>query len=164
MSYEFYNPTRVLFGAGQLNRLHEQKMPGKKAMLVISNGKSTRASGALDRTMKELSLAGVEVVLFDKVGANPVKEIVEEGGHFAKKEGCDFIVALGGGSVMDRRSRYWRRRGSAAAGRSLGLCGRSNRKAAAVSESSTSGHRDHDNGRNRIRGGSVGRCDQSGNE
>ena len=51
--------------------------------------------------MKELSLAGVEVVLFDKVGANPVKEIVEEGGHFAKKEGCDFIVALGGGSVMD---------------------------------------------------------------
>jgi len=40
-------------------------MPGKKAMLVISNGKSTRASGALDRTMKELSLAGVEVVLFD---------------------------------------------------------------------------------------------------
>lgn len=101
MSYEFYNPTRVLFGAGQLNHLHEQKMPGKKAMVVISNGKSTRASGALDRTMKELSLAGVEVVLFDKVGANPVKEIVEEGGHFAKKEGCDFIVALGGGSVMD---------------------------------------------------------------
>ena len=78
MSYEFYNPTRVLFGAGQLNHLHEQKMPGKKAMLVISNGKSTRASGALDRTMKELSLAGVEVVLFDKVGANPVKESVEE--------------------------------------------------------------------------------------
>ena len=37
MSYEFYNPTRVLFGAGQLNHLHEQKMPGKKAMLVISN-------------------------------------------------------------------------------------------------------------------------------
>lgn len=45
MSYEFYNPTRVLFGAEQLNHLHEQKMPGKKAMLVISNGKSTRASG-----------------------------------------------------------------------------------------------------------------------
>ena len=95
MSYEFYNPTRVLFGAGQLNHLHEQKMPGKKAMLVISNGKSTRASGALDRTMKELSLAGVEVVLYDKVGANPVKEIVEEGGHFAKKEGCDLAGATG---------------------------------------------------------------------
>lgn len=38
MSYEFYNPTRVLFGAEQLNHLHEQKMPGKKAMLVISMG------------------------------------------------------------------------------------------------------------------------------
>ena len=42
MSYMMYDPTRVLFGAGQLNHLHEQAMPGKKALLVISNGKSTR--------------------------------------------------------------------------------------------------------------------------
>ena len=49
MSYMFYAPTRVLFGAGQLSKLHEQTMPGKKAMLVISNGKSTWMSGALDR-------------------------------------------------------------------------------------------------------------------
>ena len=102
MSYEFYNPTRVLFGAGQLNHLHEQKIAWKKGNACHLNGKSTRASGALDRTMKELSLAGVEVVLFDKVGANPVKEIVEEGGHFAKKEGCDFICRTG------RRLRYGR--------------------------------------------------------
>ena len=40
--YNFFNPTRVLFGAGQLNHLHEQAMPGKKAMVVILNGKSTR--------------------------------------------------------------------------------------------------------------------------
>lgn len=101
MSYQFFNPTRVLFGAGQLNNLHEQEMPGKKAMVVISNGKSTRESGALERTMEQLHMAGVETVLFDKVGANPLKATVEEGGKFAKENGCDFVVALGGGSVMD---------------------------------------------------------------
>lgn len=101
MSYQFFNPTRVLFGAGQLNNLHEQAMPGKKAMVVISNGKSTRESGALERTMEQLHMAGVETVLFDKVGANPLKATVEEGGRFAKENGCDFVVALGGGSVMD---------------------------------------------------------------
>ena len=99
--YNFFDPTRVLFGAGQLNHLHEQTMPGKKAMVVISNGKSTRENGSLDRTLNELHQAGVETVLFDKVGANPLKSVVEEGGRFAKDNGCDFVVALGGGSVMD---------------------------------------------------------------
>ena len=99
--YNFFDPTRVLFGAGQLGHLHEQTMPGKKAMVVISNGKSTRENGALDRTMNELQQAGVETVLFDKVGANPLKSVVEEGGRFDRDNGCDFVVALGGGSVMD---------------------------------------------------------------
>ena len=101
MSYMFYAPTRVLFGAGQLSKLHEQTMPGKKAMLVISNGKSTWMSGALYRTTEQLRAAGVEMALFDKVGANPLKSIVEEGADFARSNGCDFVVALGGGSVMD---------------------------------------------------------------
>lgn len=101
MSYNFFDPTRVLFGAGQLNHLHEQTMPGKKAMVVISNGKSIRESGALDRTLEQLRMAGAQTVLFDKVGANPLKAIVEEGGRFARDNNCDFVVALGGGSVMD---------------------------------------------------------------
>lgn len=82
--------TFMLFGAGQLNHLHEQTMPGKKAMVVISNGKSTRENGSLDRTLNELHQAGVETVLFDKVGANPLKSVVEEGGRFAKDNGCDY--------------------------------------------------------------------------
>lgn len=101
MSYNAYMPTRVLFGAGSLNHLHEQAMPGKKAMVVISNGKSTRVNGTLDRTLGQLHAAGVETGLFDKVEANPLKSTVEEGGRFARDNGCDFVVALGGGSVMD---------------------------------------------------------------
>lgn len=101
MSYNFFNPTRVLFGAGELNNLHKQAMPGKKAMVVISNGKSTRENGTLDRTLEQLHIAGVETALFDKVEANPLKSTVEAGAKFAKDNGCDFVVALGGGSVMD---------------------------------------------------------------
>lgn len=101
MSYNFFNPTRVLFGAGELNNLHKQAMPGKKAMVVISNGKSTRENGTLDRTLEQLRMAGVETALFDKVEANPLKSTVEAGAKFAKDNNCDFVVALGGGSVMD---------------------------------------------------------------
>lgn len=101
MSYQFYAPTRVLFGAGSLGKLHEQKLPGKKALLVVSNGKSAAANGSLVKTQEELSKAGCEFVLFNKINANPVKSVVEEGARAARENGCDFVVALGGGSVMD---------------------------------------------------------------
>ena len=101
MSFNMYVPTRVLFGAGQLNNLSTQKLPGKKAMLVISNGKSTKANGYLTRTEEQLHLAGVEMVVFDQVQANPLKSTVMAGGTFARENSCDFIVALGGGSCID---------------------------------------------------------------
>lgn len=94
-------PTRVLFGAGQLNSLKDQKLPGKRAMLVISCGNATRANGYLARTEEQLRAAGVESVVFDKVQANPLRDTIMEGAAFAKENSCDFIVALGGGSVMD---------------------------------------------------------------
>ncbi len=56
--YNFFAPTRVLFGEGQLSNLHTLPMPGKKALLVISNGKSTITNGSLDRTQEELKKAG----------------------------------------------------------------------------------------------------------
>lgn len=101
MSFQMYVPTRTLFGVGELNNLHNQKMPGKKAMIVISNGKSTRSNYYLDRTEEQLNMAGVETVLFDKVEANPLKSTVMDGSLFSHENNCDFIVALGGGSVMD---------------------------------------------------------------
>jgi len=96
-----YVPTRILFGAGELNNLHSQKMPGKKAMIVISKGKSARSYGYLARTEEQLKLAGIETVVFDKVEPNPLKSTVMAGGSFAKENGCDFIIALGGGSCID---------------------------------------------------------------
>ena len=96
-----YVPTRILFGSGMVKELHKQALPGRKAMIVISNGKSTRANGYLDTVEGELQQAGVETALFDRVEANPLKSTVMAGAAFANDNGCDFVVALGGGSVMD---------------------------------------------------------------
>ncbi len=101
MSFQMYVPTRILFGCGMLNNLHKQQMPGKKALIVISNGKSTKENGSLDRTEEQLEKAGVEYAVFDGIMANPLKSTIDEGAKAAKDNGCDFIVALGGGSVMD---------------------------------------------------------------
>lgn len=101
LNYDQYIPTRVMFGAGMLDKLGEQQLPGKKALIVISNGKSTRANGYLARTEDQLAKAGVETALFDGVAANPTVANVNAGAKVALQSGCDFIVALGGGSVMD---------------------------------------------------------------
>ncbi|MBS6268720.1 iron-containing alcohol dehydrogenase [Coprobacter fastidiosus] len=101
MNFDMYVPTHTLFGAGMLNNLHSQKMPGQKALLVISNGKSTKTNGYLKRTEEQLQKAGVKFTVFDQIEANPLKSTVMAGGNAARTNECDFIVALGGGSVMD---------------------------------------------------------------
>ena len=101
MKFNFYNPTNLIFGSGSLNELGSQEMPGKKAMVLISNGKSTKANGYLDRTLEQLKKAGVETAVWAGIMENPLKEAIMEGAAFAKDNGCDFIVALGGGAVLD---------------------------------------------------------------
>lgn len=101
MNFDFNNPTRILFGSGKLDELGSQPMPGKKALLLMSGGKSAKVSGAYDRTLEQMEKAGVEIAEFAKVMENPVKEMVMEGAAFARENGCDFIVALGGGAVLD---------------------------------------------------------------
>lgn len=94
-------PTKVLFGAGQLKNLHLEQMPGKKALIVTSNGQSTKKYGYLAAVEKELEQVGVEHVLFDGVRPNPTRENVMDASRLAREQDCDFVVALGGGSVMD---------------------------------------------------------------
>ena len=100
-NFVYHIPTRVLFGAGQLSHLHEQRMPGKKALIATSNGQSTKKYGYLAAVEKELDLAGVQHILFDGIRPNPTDKNVMDGAKKAKDNGCDFVLALGGGSVMD---------------------------------------------------------------
>ncbi|NLE56320.1 MAG: iron-containing alcohol dehydrogenase [Lentisphaerae bacterium] len=101
MNFTYYIPTRILFGAGKLNELATCALPGKKALIVISSGKSMRANGYLDRVIDLLKKNGVGSVVYDKILPNPVKDHVMEGAAVAKANGCDFVVGLGGGSSID---------------------------------------------------------------
>ena len=101
MNFVFDNPTKLLFGTGKLSELHNEVLPGKKALLLTSVGKSYKTNGSFDKTVEQLKLAGVEYVHLANVVENPLKENCEEAGKFAKENGCDFIVALGGGAVLD---------------------------------------------------------------
>lgn len=101
MNFNMFVPTKTLFGKGRLNELHQQALPGKKALLIISNGKSTKVNGYLARVEEQLKKAKIEYVIFDQIEANPLKTTVMRGSAFARENQCDFVVALGGGSVMD---------------------------------------------------------------
>ena len=101
INFNFFNPTRIVFGSGKLQTLAEQTLPGKKAMLLISCGKSTKVNGSLDTVKAQLDKAGIAYAVFDKIMENPVKEVIMEGAAFARENGCDFILALGGGAVLD---------------------------------------------------------------
>lgn len=101
MSFNYYMPTRLLFGKGKLSTLHTQKLPGSNALIVISAGQSIKKNGYLARLEEQLNLAGVAHVLYDKILPNPLKEHVMEGAAIAREHKCDFVIGLGGGSSID---------------------------------------------------------------
>lgn len=101
MNFNYNNPTNLLFGKGSLDKLKEQKLPGEKALLLISNGKSTRANGYLERVENQLREMDVDYVIYDGIMENPVKDAIMEGAKVARDNQCDFIIALGGGAVLD---------------------------------------------------------------
>lgn len=101
MSYGFYLPTRLLFGAGCLSELGDCALPGKKALLVTSAGQSVKRFGYLDRVRGQLTRAGAQAVLYDRITPNPTKDEVMAGAALCHEQGCDFVVGLGGGSSID---------------------------------------------------------------
>lgn len=101
MNFEFQNPTRLVFGAGSLTRLGEfAAQLGKRALLVTGGG-SVKRNGTFDRAVKSLSDAGVSVFECPGVEPNPRISSVRRGVAAARENGCDLIIALGGGSTMD---------------------------------------------------------------
>lgn len=101
MNFSFNNPTNLIFGSGRLNELGKQKMPGKKALLLISSGNSVKKYGILARVEEQLKQAQTIYVICANIHENPSKEVVMEAAAVAKENQCDFIVALGGGAVLD---------------------------------------------------------------
>jgi alcohol dehydrogenase class IV len=101
MRFTFNLPVNLLFGAGTAKETGKRTAAlGKKALLVTGRG-STKKSGLLDRVSGLLSESGVEYTVFDKVEPNPLTTTVDEGAALAREKGCDVVLGLGGGSIMD---------------------------------------------------------------
>lgn len=101
MHFTYHIPTRILFGPGKLADLATERLPGKRALIVISAGASMKANGYLDRVIGLLQQNGVQSVVFDRILPNPIRRHVMEGAELARKEQCDFVIGLGGGSSID---------------------------------------------------------------
>ncbi|MDX9889016.1 MAG: iron-containing alcohol dehydrogenase [Anaerovoracaceae bacterium] len=101
INFRYFIPTKILFGTNSLERFHKENLPGKKALIVLSTGKSAIESGALGRLKKQLELNGTEYALYQGITANPTRQEVMNGLEIYRKNSCDFIIALGGGSCID---------------------------------------------------------------
>ncbi|VBB07019.1 alcohol dehydrogenase iron-type [Lucifera butyrica] len=100
--FNYFMPTRILFGPGKLKKLATTPfLPGKKALIVTSSGPSVKKYGYLDRVIEYLKQNNVSSVTFDKILPNPILDHVMEGAQAAKDNQCDFVVGLGGGSSID---------------------------------------------------------------
>lgn len=99
--YTWNLPTKVLFGPGKIKQLQNEPLPGQKALIVISNGKSVKMNGALSSVQDGLRSAGIDYAIFDKIQANPLEGTIMDGVIAARENHCDFIIGLGGGSVLD---------------------------------------------------------------
>lgn len=101
-NFEFYAPTRMILGKGthlQVGKLIREY--GFKKVLVHFGGGSVKKSGLLDQIQTSLKAEGIAYVLFGGVQANPVLSMAREGIALCRKENVDFVLAVGGGSVID---------------------------------------------------------------
>lgn len=108
--FEYYSPTKVIFGKGTENQAGELvKAYGAKKVLTIMAAK-VREIRSDDRVKASLDAAGVAHVELGGVVPNPHLSKVREGIALGKKEGIDFILAVGGGSTMILKSNFLRTR------------------------------------------------------
>ena len=101
-NFEFYAPTRMIFGKDthkQVGKLVKEY--GFKKVFVHYGGASAQKSGLLDTVLDALKAENIDYVTLGGVQANPTLAMAREGIELGKKEGVDFILAVGGGSVID---------------------------------------------------------------
>lgn len=97
-NFIFQNPTRLLFGRGMIAHLADEVPAGKKIMITFGGG-SVKKNGVYDQVTA--ALKGRDYVEFWGIEPNPKIETLRKAIALGKKEGVDFLLAVGGGSVVD---------------------------------------------------------------
>ena len=101
IAFKYFLPVNIEFGSGKVAKAGELTKPYGKKALIVTGKKKKKKSGLYDKVKDSLKAEGIDSVLFDKVAQNPLTTTAAEGAAFAKDNGCDVVVAIGGGSIMD---------------------------------------------------------------
>ncbi|MCL1080123.1 iron-containing alcohol dehydrogenase [Parashewanella spongiae] len=97
-NFDFYNPTRICFGEGQISKLNDL-VPQNAKVLILLGGNSARANGTLSEVIT--ALGEREYVEFNGIEPNPTFETLMDAVAEVKAHKIDFLLAVGGGSVID---------------------------------------------------------------
>jgi len=99
-NFNFYNPTSIIFGKGQLAKLDSQLPPNARVLITYGGG-SVIKNGVLDKAKTELTKSPRHLLEFGGIEPNPKFETLMKAVEIARAEKVDFLLAVGGGSVMD---------------------------------------------------------------
>ncbi|TCM96548.1 hypothetical protein EV294_105415 [Paenibacillus sp. BK033] len=100
-NFEFHNQTKILFGKGQVSSLKKEIPAYGKRILLVYGGGSIKRNGLYDQVMRELRDIEAFVIELEGVEPNPRLTTVKKGINLIRDNQLDFILAVGGGSVMD---------------------------------------------------------------
>ncbi|WP_022850855.1 iron-containing alcohol dehydrogenase [Limisalsivibrio acetivorans] len=100
LNFSFYNPTQIVFGKGQTEKL-DGLVPKNANILITIGGGSVKKNGVLDKVQEELAKSDRNVFLFEGIEPNPKFDTLMKAVEIVRKEKIDFLLAVGGGSVMD---------------------------------------------------------------
>jgi NADP-dependent alcohol dehydrogenase len=98
LDFNFYNPTQLVFGSNRLAEL-DQLVPTNAKVMITYGGQSAKKFGTIDKVRD--SLGDRDIIEFGGIEANPKYETLIEATEVVKREDIDFLLAVGGGSVMD---------------------------------------------------------------
>ncbi|MHA4766635.1 iron-containing alcohol dehydrogenase [Bacillus altitudinis] len=100
-NFIYYNPTKLMFGKGQLDGLKSELARYGKRVLLVYGGGSIKKNGLYDKVISALNEAEAEVFELSGVEPNPRLTTVQKGIDICQNENIDFLLAVGGGSVID---------------------------------------------------------------
>ncbi|MEA3470154.1 MAG: iron-containing alcohol dehydrogenase [Thermodesulfobacteriota bacterium] len=100
-NFIFENPTKIIFGKGQIAKAGREVAKFGKKVLMVYGKRSIKKSGVYDQVVTSLQDADIEIVEFSGVKANPVLSRALNGVEVAREKGVDVVLAVGGGSVID---------------------------------------------------------------
>lgn len=100
-SFQFVNPTHIVFGEGTAKQVGQLTSKYSKTVLLVYGSGSVKKTGLYDQTVSLLQEAGIKVHELPNIEPNPRLTTVKKGIDICRAEGVDFILAVGGGSVID---------------------------------------------------------------